>query len=105
MAGIYQRDNLAQILGTGLENAFNRRQAFLDREAERRNQNAKFIGQGMKSVGRSLDMYMNGDDYDEQLRRLLERRQELMRNYRPYSSAMSGYDDWMDLVANSRRII
>lgn len=109
MAGIYQRDNLAQILGTGIENAFNRRQAFLDREAERRNQNAKFIGQGMKSVGRSLDMYMNGDDYDEQLRRLLERRQELMRNsmdgYRPYSSAMSGYDDWMDLVANSRRII
>lgn len=108
MAGIYQRDNLAQILGTGIENAFNRRQAYLDREAERRNQNAKLIGQGMKSVGRSLDMYMNGDDYDEQLRRLLERRQELMRNsmdYRPYSSAMSGYDDWMDLVANSRRII
>lgn len=94
MAGIYQRDNLAQILGTGIENAFNRRQAYLDREAERRNQNAKLIGQGMKSVGRSLDMYLNGDDDERLLKKLLERRQELLKNsmqgYRPYNVTMGG---------------
>ena len=94
MAGIYQRDNLAQILGTGLENALNRRQAFIDREAERRNRNAQFIGQGMKSVGRSLDMYMNGDDDERLLKELLKRREELLRNsmqgYRPYAVTMGG---------------
>lgn len=94
MAGIYQRDNLAQILGTGLENAFNRRQAYLDREAQRRNQNAQFIGQGMKSVGRSLDMYINGDDDERLLKELLKRREELLRNsmqgYRPYGETMGG---------------
>lgn len=96
MAGIYQRDNLAQILGTGIENAFNRRQAYLDREAERRNQNAKLIGQGMKSVGRSLDMYINGngDDDERLLKELLKRREELLRNstqgYHPYAVTMGG---------------
>jgi hypothetical protein len=90
MAGIYQRDNLAQILGAELESAFNRRQAYLDREAQRRNQNAQFIGQGLKSVGRSLDMYINDDE--RLLKELLERRQELlkksMEGYRPYESTM-----------------
>lgn len=94
MAGIYQRDNLAQILGTGLENAFNRRQASLDREAQRRNQNAQFIGQGLKSAGRSLDMYINGDDDERLLKELLKRREELLRNsmqgYRPYGETMGG---------------
>lgn len=94
MAGIYQRDNLAQILGAGIENAFNRRQAFLDREAQRRNQNAQFIGQGLKSVGRSLDMYLNSDDDERLLKELLQRRQELLRNsmqgYRPYGVTMGG---------------
>ena len=96
MAGIYQRDNLAQILGTGLENAFNRRQAYLDRESERRNQNAQFIGQGLKSTGRSLDMYINGDGDDDErlLKELLKRREELLRNsmqgYRPYAVTMGG---------------
>ena len=94
MAGIYQRDSLAQILGTGIENAFNRRQAYLDREAQRRNQNAQFIGQGLKSVGRSLDMYINGDDDERLLKELLKRREELLRNsmqgYRPYAVTMGG---------------
>lgn len=94
MAGIYQRDNLAQILGTGIENAFNRRQAYLDREAQRRNQNAQFIGQGMKSAGRSLDMYINGDDDERLLKELLKRREELLRNsmqgYHPYAVTMGG---------------
>ena len=55
MAGIYNRDNLAQQLNPVIEAALARRQATQDREAQRRLQNAKAIGDFAKALGRTYE--------------------------------------------------
>lgn len=55
MAGIYNRDNLAQQLSPVIEAALARRQATQDREAQRRAQNAQAIGNFAKALGRTYE--------------------------------------------------
>ena len=62
MAGIYQRDNLAQQLAPAIEAALARRQAYIDREAQRRNQNAQAIGNFAKALGRTAETYGQSDE-------------------------------------------
>jgi len=57
MPGIYTRDQFAQQLANAIENAQARRQAFVDREAQRRNQNAQTIGNFAKALGRTYETY------------------------------------------------
>ena len=73
MAGIYNRDNLAQQLAPAIEAALARRQAYLDREAQRRNQNAQAIGNFAKALGRTYETW--GDD-DAKLAALQKEREE-----------------------------
>lgn len=73
MAGIYNRDNLAQQLAPAIEAALARRQAYLDREAQRRNQNAQAIGNFAKALGRTWETW--GDD-EAKLAALQKEREE-----------------------------
>ena len=76
MAGIYQRDNLAQQLAPAIEAALARRQAYIDREAQRRNQNAQAIGNFAKALGRTYETW--GSD-EEKLAALQKEREEAIK--------------------------
>lgn len=76
MAGIYQRDNLAQQLAPAIEAALARRQAYIDREAQRRNQNAQAIGNFAKALGRTYETW--GDD-EAKLAALQKEREEAIK--------------------------
>lgn len=110
MAGIYNRDNLAQQLAPAIEAALARRQAYIDREAQRRNQNAQAIGNFAKAVGRTYETW--GDDEaklaalkkekeeaiaaqqerDQELRGMLDRGQPTGPSTSEYyAQAMQGY--------------
>lgn len=65
MAGIYTRDNLAQILNVGLENALRRQGERTKTENARIADNVKAINSFVKSVG-----YAGEDDLDEKLKKL-----------------------------------
>lgn len=65
MAGIYSRDNLAQILNFGLENALKRQGERTKTENARIADNVKAINSFVKSVG-----YAGDDDLDEKLKKL-----------------------------------
>ena len=73
MAGIYNRDNLAQQLAPAIEAALARRQAYIDREAQRRNQNAQATGNFAKALGRTWETW--GDD-EAKLAALQKEREE-----------------------------
>lgn len=65
MAGIYTRDNLAQILNIGLENALKRQGERTKTENARIADNVKAINSFVKSVG-----YAGSDDLDDKLKKL-----------------------------------
>jgi len=65
MAGIYTRDNLAQILNAGLENALKRQGERTKTENARIADNVKAINSFVKSVG-----YAGDDDLDDKLKKL-----------------------------------
>ena len=65
MAGIYTRDNLAQILSTGLENALRRQSERTKTENARLADNVKAINSFVKSVG-----YAEEDELDAKLKKL-----------------------------------
>lgn len=65
MAGIYTRDNLAQILNTGLENALKRQGERTKTENARIADNVKAINNFVKSVG-----YAEEDDLEKKLKKL-----------------------------------
>jgi hypothetical protein len=65
MAGIYTRDNLAQILNVGLENALKRQGERTKTENARIADNVKAINSFVKSVG-----YAGDDDLDDKLKKL-----------------------------------
>lgn len=76
MAGIYQRDNLAQQLAPAIEAALARRQAYIDREAQRRNQNAQTIGNFAKALGRTYETWR---DDEAKLAALRKEREEAIQ--------------------------
>lgn len=76
MAGIYNRDNLAQQLSPVIEAALARRQATQDREAQRRAQNAQAIGNFAKALGRTYETW--GDD-EAKLAALQKEREEAIK--------------------------
>ena len=57
MAGIYTRDNFAQLLANAIENAQARRQAYVDREAQRTKENAGAIANFAKALGRTYETW------------------------------------------------
>ena len=76
MAGIYQRDNLAQQLTPAIEAALARHQATQDREAQRRLQNAKAIGDFAKALGRTYETWGQSDE--DKLAALQKEREEVV---------------------------
>lgn len=73
MAGIYNRDNFAQLLANAIENAQARRQASVDREAQRTKENAAAIANFAKALGRTYETW--GSD-EEKLAALQKEREE-----------------------------
>lgn len=76
MAGIYTRDNFAQLLANAIENAQARRQAYVDREAQRTKDNAAAIGNFAKALGRTYETW--GSD-EEKLAALQKEREEAIK--------------------------
>ena len=76
MAGIYNRDNFAQLLANAIENAQARRQAYVDREAQRTKENAGAIANFAKALGRTYETW--GSD-EEKLAALQKEREEAIK--------------------------
>lgn len=76
MAGIYSRDNFAQLLANAIENAQARRQANVDREAQRTKENAAAIANFAKALGRTYETW--GSDEDK-LAALQKEREEAIK--------------------------
>ena len=76
MAGIYTRDNFAQLLANAIENAQARRQAYVDREAQRTKENAGAIANFAKALGRTYETW--GSD-EEKLAALQKEREEAIK--------------------------
>lgn len=96
MAGIYNRDNLAQQLNPVIEAALARRQATQDREAQRRLQNAKAIGDFAKALGRTYETW-DGKSDEDKLAALQQEREEALR--------IKGIEDTYNAQVEQRRAI
>lgn len=75
MAGIYNRDNFAQLLANAIENAQARRQAYVDREAQRTKENAGAIANFAKALGRTYETW-DGKSDEDKLAALQQEREE-----------------------------
>lgn len=95
MAGIYNRDNLAQQLSPVIEAALARRQATQDREAQRRAQNAQAIGNFAKALGRTYETWGQSDE--DKLAALQKEREEALR--------IKGIEDKYNAQVEQRRAI
>lgn len=76
MPGIYTRDQFAQQLAQAIENAQARRQAYVDREAQRTKENAGAIANFAKALGRTYETW--GSD-EEKLAALQKEREEAIK--------------------------
>lgn len=76
MAGIYSRDNFAQLLANAIENAQARRQANVDREAQRTKENAAAIANFAKALGRTYETWGQSDE--DKLAALQKEREEAL---------------------------
>ena len=96
MAGIYNRDNLAQQLAPAIEAALARRQAYLDREAQRRNQNAQALGNFAKALGRTYETW-DGKDDEAKLAELQKEREEAIAQQEYEQSVRDKYNEQVAL--------
>ena len=92
MAGIYNRDNLAQQLNPVIEAALARRQATQDREAQRRLQNAKAIGDFAKALGRTYETW-DGKSDEDKLAALQKEREEAIAQQEYEQSVQDKYNE------------
>lgn len=88
MAGIYQRDNLAQQLTPAIEAALARHQATQDREAQRRLQNAQAIGNFAKALGRTYETWGQSDE--DKLAALQKEREEAIKAQQEHDDYLRG---------------
>ena len=87
MAGIYNRDNFAQLLANAIENAQARRQAYVDREAQRTKENAGAIANFAKALGRTYETW--GSD-EEKLAALQKEREEAIKAQQEHDDYLRG---------------
>lgn len=87
MAGIYTRDNFAQLLANAIENAQARRQAYVDREAQRTKENAGAIANFAKALGRTYETW--GSD-EEKLVALQKEREEAIKAQQEHDDYLRG---------------
>lgn len=87
MAGIYNRDNFAQLLANAIENAQARRQAYVDREAQRTKENAGAIANFAKALGRTYETW--GDD-EAKLAALQKEREEAIKAQQEHDDYLRG---------------
>lgn len=87
MAGIYTRDNFAQLLANAIENAQARRQAYVDREAQRTKENAAAIANFAKALGRTYETW--GSD-EEKLAALQKEREEAIKAQQEHDDYLRG---------------
>jgi len=87
MAGIYTRDNFAQLLANAIENAQARRQAYVDREAQRTKENAGAIANFAKALGRTYETW--GSD-EEKLAALQKEREEAIKAQQEHDDYLRG---------------
>lgn len=96
MAGIYQRDNLAQQLTPAIEAALARHQATQDREAQRRMQNAQAIGNFAKALGRTYETW-DGKSDEDKLAALQKEREEAVAQQEYEQSVRDKYNEQVAL--------
>lgn len=96
MAGIYTRDNFAQLLANAIENAQARRQAYVDREAQRTKENTGAIANFAKALGRTYETW-DGKSDEDKLAALQKEREEALR--------IKGIEDKYNAQVEQRRAI
>ena len=96
MAGIYTRDNFAQLLANAIENAQARRQAYVDREAQRTKENAGAIANFAKALGRTYETW-DGKSDEEKLAALQKEREEAIAQQEYEQSVRDKYNEQVDL--------
>lgn len=96
MAGIYNRDNLAQQLSPVIEAALARHQATQDREAQRRMQNAQAIGNFAKALGRTYETW-DGKSDEDKLAALQKEREEAIAQQEYEQSVRDKYNEQVAL--------
>lgn len=99
MAGIYQRDNLANAYAANLERALARRDAYEKERAARVKSNVDAINNGLRAVGTAVT-YGLSDNPQARLAQLRQQYLEAlaaergMEDYRPNPN-LGGYSDYM----------
>lgn len=88
MAGIYTRDNFAQLLANAIENAQARRQAHVDREAQRTKENAAAIANFAKALGRTYETWGQSDE--DKLAALQKEREEAIKAQQEHDDYLRG---------------
>lgn len=88
MAGIYTRDNFAQLLANAIENAQTRRQAHVDREAQRTKENAAAIANFAKALGRTYETWGQSDE--DKLAALQKEREEAVKAQQEHDDYLRG---------------
>lgn len=88
MAGIYSRDNFAQLLANAIENAQARRQAYVDREAQRTKENAAAIANFAKALGRTYETWGQSDE--DKLAALQKEREEAIKAQQEHDDYLRG---------------
>lgn len=96
MAGIYNRDNFAQLLANAIENAQARRQAYVDREAQRTKENAGAIANFAKALGRTYETW-DGKDDEAKLAELQKEREEAVAQQEYEQSVRDKYNEQVAL--------
>lgn len=91
MAGIYTRDNFAQLLANAIENAQARRQAHVDREAQRTKENAGAIANFAKALGRTYETW-DGKSDEDKLAALQKEREEAVAQQEYEKSVQDKYN-------------
>lgn len=89
MAGIYNRDNFAQLLAAAIENAQARRQAYVDREAQRTKENAGAIANFAKALGRTYETW-DGKSDEEKLAALQKEREDAIKAQQEHDDYLRG---------------
>jgi hypothetical protein len=104
MPGIYTRDQFAQQLAQAIENSNARRQASLDREAQRTKENAAAIANFAKALGRTYETWGQSDE--DKLAALQKEREEVVaqQKYEQQVAQRNAVNEYLNTLNSADKV-
>lgn len=104
MPGIYSRDNFAQLLANAIEKAQARRQAYVDREAQRTKENAGAIANFAKALGRTYETWGQSDE--DKLAALQKEREEVVaqQKYEQQVAQRNAVNEYLNTLTGADKV-